>query len=104
MQLRGVQAREAILEDNLKLAEENLRLVKDRFDNGVSTTLDVANAQAQRASIAALIPPVEAYKAGLINAIGMLLAQPPRVLERELEGTAPSHPLLFPFRSGSPET
>ena len=73
MQLRGVQAREAILEDNLKLAEENLRLVQDRFNNGVSTTLDVANAQAQRASIAALIPPVEAYKAGLINAIGMLL-------------------------------
>ena len=60
MQLRGVQAREAILEDNLKLAEENLRLVQDRFNNGVSTTLDVANAQAQRASIAALIPPVEA--------------------------------------------
>jgi outer membrane protein TolC len=62
MQLRGVQAREAILEDNLKLAEENLKLVKDRFDNGVSTTLDVANAQAQRAAIAALIPPVEAYQ------------------------------------------
>jgi len=102
MQLRGVQAREAILEDNLKLAEENLRLVQDRFNNGVSTTLDVANAQAQRASIAALIPPVEAYKAGLINAIGMLLAQPPRVLEKELEGTAPQPPTPLSVPVGLP--
>ncbi|HEX8891958.1 MAG TPA: efflux transporter outer membrane subunit [Terriglobales bacterium] len=102
MQLRGVQAREAIIEDNLKLAEENLRLVKDRFDNGVSTTLDVANAQAQRASIAALIPPVEAYKAGLINAIGLLLAQPPRVLEKELEGTAPQPPTPLSVPVGLP--
>ena len=102
MQLRGVQAREAIIEDNLKLAEENLRLVQDRFNNGVSTTLDVANARAQRASIAALIPPVEAYKAGLINAIGMLLAQPPRVLGKELEGTAPQPPTPLSVPVGLP--
>jgi NodT family efflux transporter outer membrane factor (OMF) lipoprotein len=102
MQLRGVQAREAILQDNLKLAQANLRLVKDRFDNGVSTTLDVANAQAQQASIAALIPPVEAYKAGLINAIGVLLAQPPRVLEKELAGTAPQPPTPLTIPVGLP--
>jgi NodT family efflux transporter outer membrane factor (OMF) lipoprotein len=102
MQLRGVQAREAIIEANLKLAEENLRLVKDRFDNGVSTTLEVADAEAQRASIAALIPPVEAYKAGLINAIGLLLAQPPRVLEKELEGTAPQPPTPLSVPVGLP--
>ena len=102
MQLRGVQARETILEENLKLAEQNLKLVQDRFNNGVSTTLDVANAQAQRASIAALIPPVEAYEAGLINAIGMLLAQPPRVLEKELEAAAPQPPTPLSVPVGLP--
>jgi NodT family efflux transporter outer membrane factor (OMF) lipoprotein len=102
MQLRGVQARETILEENLKLAEQNLKLVQDRFNNGVSTTLDVANAQAQRASIAALIPPVEAYEAGLINAIGMLLARPPRVLEKELEAAAPQPPTPLSVPVGLP--
>ncbi len=89
VQLRGVQARETVVRNTLKLADQNLALVQDRMANGVSTTLDTANAQAQRATIAALLPGIDNYKAALINAIGLLLAQPPRVLEPELAPPAP---------------
>jgi len=84
MQLRGVQAREAITRENLALAAHDLRLVRDQFSNGVATTLDVANAEAQQATIAAELPPLREEAASLINAIGFLLAEPPRALESEL--------------------
>jgi NodT family efflux transporter outer membrane factor (OMF) lipoprotein len=84
MQLRGTQAREAINRQNLALAQHDLRLVRDQFANGVATTLDVANADAQQATIAAELPPLREEAARLINAIGFLLAEPPRALEGEL--------------------
>ena len=84
MELRGTQAREAITQQNLALAAHDLRLVRDQFSNGVATTLDVANAEAQQATIAAELPPLRQEAASLINAIGFLLAEPPRALESEL--------------------
>ena len=89
VQLRGVQAREAIVRNTLQLADQNLSLVRDQVANGVSTTLDMANAEAQRATVAALLPGIENYKAALMNAMGLLLAQPPRALAPELAAAAP---------------
>ena len=60
MQLRGTQAAEAITEESLADADRNVLLVRDRFANGADTTLDIANAQAQRAAIAANLPPLRA--------------------------------------------
>lgn len=88
LQLRGVQARMRIAENNLQLAEQNTKLVTDRLDNGVATTLDLAQARAQRATIAQTLPTLRAQAAALINAIGLLLAEPPRALESELSGAA----------------
>ena len=84
MELRGAQAREAINRRNLALADHDLGLVRDQFANGVATTLDVANAEAQQATIAAELPPLREAAAGLINAIGFLLSEPPRALQGEL--------------------
>ncbi|MCQ8240744.1 efflux transporter outer membrane subunit [Rhizosaccharibacter radicis] len=84
LQLRGAQALEAIARDNLGLAHRNLELVRTQFANGVSTTLDVANAQAQEARIASTLPGYKTAEDALINAIGLELAQPPRALEAEL--------------------
>ena len=89
LQLRGTQRLEAITSQYVAEAERNAALVHDRFDNGVSTTLDIANAEAQRASIAAMLPQLRATRAELINAIGFLLAEPPRALEGELAAPAP---------------
>ncbi len=84
MQLRGTQNRLGIAKRNLRLAEENLELVNTRFRNGVATTLDLAQARAQQATIAATLPPLRIQEAELINAIGLLLGDAPRALEAEL--------------------
>jgi len=84
MLLRGTQNRLGIAKRNLDLAEENVELVNTRFRNGVATTLDMAQARAQQATIAATVPPLRAREAKLINAIGLLLGEAPRALEAEL--------------------
>src|SRR5271167_4084522 len=84
MQLRGTQNRLGIAKRNLRLAEENVELVNTRFRNGVATTLDMAQARAQQATIVATLPPLRARESELINAIGLLLGEAPRALEAEL--------------------
>jgi NodT family efflux transporter outer membrane factor (OMF) lipoprotein len=87
MLLRGTQNCLGIAKRNLRLAEENVELVNARFRNGVATTLDMAQARAQQATIAATLPPLRAKEAELINAIGLLLGEAPRALEAELRGS-----------------
>jgi NodT family efflux transporter outer membrane factor (OMF) lipoprotein len=87
MQLRGTQNRLEIAKRNLRLAEENVELVNARFGSGVATTLDLAQARGQQATIAATLPPLRIQEAELINAIGLLLGDAPRALETELHRT-----------------
>jgi NodT family efflux transporter outer membrane factor (OMF) lipoprotein len=82
--LRGTQNRLEIAKRNLRLADENVELVNTRFGSGVATTLDLAQARAQQATIAAILPPLRIQEAELINAIGLLLGDAPRALETEL--------------------
>ncbi|HXO73329.1 MAG TPA: TolC family protein, partial [Bradyrhizobium sp.] len=84
MQLRGIQNRLGIAKRNLRLAEENVDLVNKRFGDGVATTLDLAQARAQQATIAATLPPLRTQEAEFINVIGLLLGYGPRALEAEL--------------------
>jgi NodT family efflux transporter outer membrane factor (OMF) lipoprotein len=85
MQLRGTQQRIEITKRNLRLVDENVELVNQRFASGTATTLEVAQARAQRATIAATLPPLRSQEAELINAIGLLLGDAPRALEAELK-------------------
>ena len=89
LQLRGSQTLQAVAERNLLIATESTRLVRERFRNGVGTTLDLAQAQGQQATVAASVPPLRAQSAALVNAIGLLLGEAPRALERELSAPAP---------------
>jgi NodT family efflux transporter outer membrane factor (OMF) lipoprotein len=82
--LRGSQAQLDVLRDNLEIARNSVALTRSRFDNGVTTRLDVANAEAQVSSIEASIPTIEAERDTLVNALSLLLALPPRALESEL--------------------
>lgn len=93
MQLRGIQQQQAILRANINLARTSLKLVQDRFTNGVATNLDVSQAAAQLASMSADLPGLENSEAALINAIGLLLAEPPRALEAELRPVSIQPPL-----------
>lgn len=82
--LRGVQARLAIATRNLALADANIGLVQTRFANGIATTLDLAQARSQQATIAQTLPPLRMQEAQGINAIGFLLGEMPRALDGEL--------------------
>jgi len=94
--VRGSQSQLAVLNDNLGIARNSVALTRSRFNNGVTTRLDVANAEAQVSSIEATIPTVEAERDTLINALSQLLALQPRALENELaaNGVLPARPSM----------
>lgn len=93
IQLRGTQAELQIARDNLKIAQQSLTLTQQRAAGGVTTDLDVANAAAQLRTTAAQIPPLEQRESELINAISLLLGQPPNALQAELIQEKPVPPV-----------
>jgi NodT family efflux transporter outer membrane factor (OMF) lipoprotein len=97
--LRGSQTLLQILQDNLGIAQNSVKLTRSRFLRGVTTSLDVANAEAQVDAIEAAIPTTEAERDRLINALSLLLALPPHALRDELEKTRtiPAPPQTFPI-------
>jgi NodT family efflux transporter outer membrane factor (OMF) lipoprotein len=82
--LRGVQTDLRIAHDNVKIAEDSLKLTQQRAAGGVTTNLDVSNASAQRSTTLAQIPALEQQEAQLINALSLLLGMPPNGLRAEL--------------------
>lgn len=92
-QLRLVQAQFAVLRRNLAIAERRRALVRNRFANGVATTLEVAQSDAQALAVAQDLPTLTTQQTRLINAIGLLLAEPPRALAPELVKDAVQPPV-----------
>jgi NodT family efflux transporter outer membrane factor (OMF) lipoprotein len=93
IQLRGVQRNLEITQRNLGTARQSLRLTQDRAAGGLTTELDVANAAAQVANTASQIPNLQAQEQQLINAIALLLGQPPQSLQAELLTPHPIPPV-----------
>lgn len=83
-QLRLVQAQFGVLRRNQAIAERRRALVRDRFANGVATALEVAQSDAQALVIAQDLPTLTTQQTRLVNALGLLLAEPPRALATEL--------------------
>jgi NodT family efflux transporter outer membrane factor (OMF) lipoprotein len=84
IQLRGVQAQLAIARENVRTARQSLDLTQQRAAGGVTTDLDVANASAQLRTTLSQIPTLEQQEAQAINALSLLLGQPPNALRSEL--------------------
>jgi len=93
IQLRGVQTQLQIARDNVRIARESLELTQQRAEGGVTTDLDVANESAQLRTTMAQIPGLEQQEAQAINALSLLLAQPPNGLRSELETAKPVPPV-----------
>ncbi|HWT68000.1 MAG TPA: efflux transporter outer membrane subunit [Pseudomonas sp.] len=89
IQLRGVQNTRAVTEQNLEVARHSLKLSQLRLGDGVATDLDVAEAAAQVAAIEARLPALEQRQAQLINALSLLMGEPPQALAAELSSDAP---------------
>ncbi len=93
VQLRGVQRNIEITERNRQNAEKSLALTQQRAAGGLTTDLDVANAAALVASIAAELPTLEAQEDDLMDAIALLLGLPPQGLVAELATVRPIPPV-----------
>ncbi len=93
MMLRGSQALLAIAQANLASAEASLHLTQERYAGGLTTDLDVQNAASQRDSIGANIPEQQQQVARQINALSLLLGEPPQALSDELGVAQPVPPL-----------
>ena len=91
--LRGVQTQLHIARDNVRTAEDSLKLTQQRAEGGVTTDLDVANASAQLRSTMAEIPRLQQQEAADINALSLLLGQPPNALRGELAEARPVPPV-----------
>jgi NodT family efflux transporter outer membrane factor (OMF) lipoprotein len=93
VQLRGAQAQLAIARENVSTARQSLNLTQQRAAGGVTTDLDVANASAQLRTTLSQIPSLEQQEAQLINALSLLLGQPPNALREELATSKPVPPV-----------
>lgn len=91
--LRGTQRTLAITQENLASANQSLDLTRQRASGGLTTDLDVANAEAQASNIAAQLPPLRAQETELINAVSQLLGKPPGALKAELADAKPIPPV-----------
>ena len=93
VQLRGLQAREAVARRNVASADRRRALVRQRYDQGVATLSDVAQADAQAANIGEDLPNLHAMEAQAVNALGLLLGLAPRALRDELDAPTAQPPL-----------
>lgn len=102
IQLRSEQRFEQVLLHNRALAQQHLELTQLRFENGVATQLEVAQAEALLAGVEARLPASREHQAHLINALSLLIAAMPDSLRAELQTPQdipqpPAHiPLGFP--------
>lgn len=92
IQLRGVQTQIAIARANLNTSNEILHLTETRAARGLTTQLDVENAAAQVEGIKAELPILENQESIQINALSMLLDEPPGSLKSELSRAKPVPP------------
>jgi len=97
--LRAEQTVAQITEDNLKSADHIAGLTGERAQAGLANELDVADAQAQAASIRSKLPALHAAIDADINQLSLLLGEGPEALRAELitPGAVPPVPPVVPI-------
>jgi NodT family efflux transporter outer membrane factor (OMF) lipoprotein len=90
------QARLALTNDNIEAQRESLQLTRDRFDAGLTSALDVAQAESNLATTEARIPPLQTQLNAALTRLAVLLGETPGSLHEELLGRneIPSAPEL----------
>ena len=76
--LRGFDAELAVTRETLVTRDDSVRLQRRRSDAGESSRFDLAQAEAERASVAADIPPLERAVAQSQSALAVLVGRTPR--------------------------
>jgi NodT family efflux transporter outer membrane factor (OMF) lipoprotein len=89
IQLRSTQAQIQVANDNLKSSTEILQLTQTRNDKGLTNGLDVENAAGQVESIKAQLPQLHSQEIQAMNALSLLLDEPPGALQSKLGRARP---------------
>jgi len=83
--MRSLQERIRLAENNARLQEETLQLTRDRNAAGLVSELDVRQAERQLATTRAEIPTLRARLVRAMNRLGILTGQGPSALHETLE-------------------
>ena len=102
LQLRGMQAQLDIAEQNRAIAERTLSLAESRERNGVATRFETSSARAQLATVKALVPELIQRRNVQMNALALLLGEPPRALDAQLRDAMPLPALPIDVPVGVP--
>lgn len=102
LELRGLQERLRVANENAGNQRETLRLVEARFDAGRGTEFDTARARAQLESTAARVPALEAQVAATMHRLAVLAGRTPDALVAELQVPAPLPALPDKLDAGTP--
>ena len=89
VELRGYQHQLEVARRNLAAQEDTLELTRARYQGGLASDLNVAQAEAQVETTAAQIPTLETSYEDAVHALGVLLGQAPGALAEELGPTKP---------------
>lgn len=92
LNLRGLQQQLVIARQNLQAQQHTAEITRKRYEAGFANGLDVANANAQVATTASQIPPLESSAQATIYSLSILLGAEPATLLRELTAAAPIPP------------
>jgi NodT family efflux transporter outer membrane factor (OMF) lipoprotein len=87
--VRSLQERLRLAHENVEGQQRTLKLTGDRFDSGLVSALDVAQAESNLANTRSLIPNLEQQLAVALNRLAVLLAMNPGALDEELSKDAP---------------
>jgi len=87
--VRASQERLRIAHTNVETQENTLQLTKDRFDSGLVSALDVAQAESNLANTYSLIPVIERDLNEALNRLAVLLGENPGALHAELAKEVP---------------
>jgi multidrug efflux system outer membrane protein len=91
--LRDYERELALTRENLDLQQKTLELTTTQFQAGYSSEYDVQIAAAQVSTTAAAIPPLQANYDSALNALNVLLGDPPGTVDARLKAPSALQPL-----------
>jgi outer membrane protein, multidrug efflux system len=101
-QLRGTQRRIDVARENIDTQRKSVELTRGRFEAGLGSRLEVAQAEALRATTESQIPPLETTIKQSIYQLGVLLGVEPETLLQELAPPGPIPPIPPTVPAGLP--
>ncbi len=89
VEIRSLQARLAFAHANVQAQRESLQLTRDRFAAGLTSALDVSEAESNLGTSESEIPLLETALNAALNRLAVLLGEPPGSLHDELSEPEP---------------